>query len=230
MNDQNFNEQSENVELYTDSSVTDEDIARLAKKSKRTRTIIIAIFIASLILVAAYAIVPSFFGENEEEYETYPPVHPSKLHDTKEPGFDIMEYEEYLNLDRNIMYTDGGFSVSIDENDASEYGEQFRLAYDILGYLIAGDVEKYNSVVSKDLRKESFTQQQLYDISIQKSVPNEDDPYIYAVRVEYKIHENNGTYRNNIEPDAMRYQIYCMERVNGKLTVTAILEPYYKSE
>ena len=227
MNEQNINEQNEEE---IKAPITDEEIERLAKKSRTTKTIIIAIFVAALILVGIYAIVPSFFGETDEEYETYPPVHPSKLHDTKEEGFDIMEYEEYLSLNRNIMYIDGGVRISIDEDDVTEYGEQFRLAYDIIGYLIAGDVDAYNSVVADDLKKESFTQQQLYAISLQKASSNEGESYEHVVRVEYKIHENNGTYINNIEPDAMRYQLYCMERVNGNLKVTAILEPFYKTE
>ena len=67
MNEQNINEQNEEE---IKAPITDEEIERLAKKSRRTKTIIIAIFVAALILVGIYAIVPSFFGETDEEYET----------------------------------------------------------------------------------------------------------------------------------------------------------------
>lgn len=219
-----MNEQNSNF-----NGITDEEIEQLAKRSRKTKTLIVAIFAAALVIAIACAIIPGFFGEeSEEQYETYPPVHPSLLHDTKEEGFDIMEYEEYLALNRQIMYVNGDSKTGITSKDAHEWGEDIKLAYDIIGYIIAGDVDAYNSSVSDKLEKESFTQQQLYSISLSKAKVNPDDDYDYAVRVEYKIHENNGSYRDNIEPDASRYQIYYMKKVDGKLTVTDIVEPFFK--
>lgn len=219
-----MNEQNSNF-----NGITDEEIELLAKRSRKTKTLIVAIFAAALVIAIACAIIPGFFGEeSEEQYETYPPVHPSLLHDTKEEGFDIMEYEEYLALNRQIMYVNGDSKTGITSKDAHEWGEDIKLAYDIIGYIIAGDVDAYNSSVSDKLEKESFTQQQLYSISLSKAKVNTDDDYDYAVRVEYKIHENNGSYRDNIEPDASRYQIYYMKKVDGKLTVTDIVEPFFK--
>lgn len=219
-----MNEQNSNF-----NGITDEEIEQLAKRSRKTKTLIVAIFAAALVIAIACAIIPGFFGEeSEEQYETYPPVHPSLLHDTKEEGFDIMEYEEYLALNRQIMYVNGDSKTGITSKDAHEWGEDIKLAYDIIGYIIAGDVDAYNSSVSDKLEKESFTQQQLYSISLSKAKVNPDDDYDYAVRVEYKIHENNGSYRDNIEPDASRYQIYYMKKADGKLTVTDIVEPFFK--
>ena len=216
-------------EQKNNQGITDEEIEALARKSRKTKTIIIAVFAVALVIAVACAIIPGFFGEEQEEqYETYPPVHPSLLHDTKEEGFDIMEYEDYLNLNREIMYVNGDFKVGITESDAIDQGEQIKLAYDIIGYLIAGNVDAYNAVVSDKLQKDSFTQQQIYAVYLSKAAVNSDDDYAYAVRVEYKIHENNGSYRDNIEPDASRYQIYYMKKVNGKLIVEDIVEPFFK--
>ena len=219
MNEQNNNQ-----------GFTDEEIEAMAKRSRKTKTIIIAVFAIALVVAIACAIIPGFFREEEEQYETYPPVHPSLLHDTKEEDFDIMEYEDYLNLNRQVMYVNGDFKMGITESDAVDHGEQIKLAYDIIGYLIAGDVDGYNAVVSDKLEKESFTQQQIYAVYLSKAAVNSDEDYDYAVKVEYKIHENNGSYRDNIEPDASRYQIYYMKKVGGKLIVEDIVEPFFKNE
>ena len=216
-------------EQKNNQGITDEEIEVLARKSRKTKTVIIAVFAVALVIAVACAIIPGFFGEEQEEqYETYPPVHPSLLHDTKEEGFDIMEYEDYLNLNREIMYVNGDFKVGITESDAIDQGEQIKLAYDIIGYLIAGNVDAYNAVVSDKLQKESFTQQQIYAVYLSKAAVNSDDDYAYAVRVEYKIHENNGSFRNTVESDASRPQYFVINDSSGILLVADIIDIIYK--
>ena len=216
-------------EQKNNQGITDEEIEVLARKSRKTKTVIIAVFAVALVIAVACAIIPGFFGEEQEEqYETYPPVHPSLLHDTKEEGFDIMEYEDYLNLNREIMYVNGDFKVGITESDAIDQGEQIKLAYDIIGYLIAGNVDAYNAVVSDKLQKDSFTQQQIYAVYLSKAAVNSDDDYAYAVRVEYKIHENNGSFRNTVESDASRPQYFVINDSSGILLVADIIDIIYK--
>jgi len=206
-----------------------------AEKSKRTRMIIIIVFAASLLLLMAYVVLPDLFnGGSKTEEQTYAPIDPDKLHEVMGDDFDIFKYEDYLKFDRNIYYHDKntGFTQSIDEADSIYYGEGFKVAYDIVNAIMHGDVDEYNSLVAENEQREYFTQQQLYDIKItkeseEKITTENGDCVRYRIKVEYKIHENNGTYRNNIESDASRPQYYIIDNLSGELILTDIEEKYY---
>jgi hypothetical protein len=206
------------------------EIDEIIQKNKKTKRIVIIAFAATLVLVFIAALIPGLFFDDGEEYREYEPIDPSELYETKDEDFDIMEYEEYLALDRNIYFLEGNeenyTKTAIDIDDAAELGEDVALAYELLECIIYGDFEEYNLLVSDKLKKDSFTQQQVYDITLRRQKANEG--YEYAIRVEYKIHENNGTYRNNILPDSSRYLVYCMKREGGALKIVDILEPYYE--
>ncbi len=231
MDEENINE---NASSDNGTAVKDSTIEEMRRKNKKTKMIIIIVFAASLLLLLASAIIPQFFSEKEENnYKEYPPIEPSKLYETKEEDFDIMEYEDYLSLDRNIYFLEGGkdsyTKISVTEKEAKKLGEDILFMYELLNAVIDGDVDTYNDMVGEDLEKEDFTQQQLYGIEISRSKPNEGENYDYVLRVEYKIHENNGTYRNNILPDATRYQLFCLKKEGKNLNAVAIIEPYYEA-
>lgn len=206
-----------------------------AEKSKRTRMIIIITFIASLFLLMLYIVLPDLFnGGSKTEEQTYAPIDPDKLHEVMGDDFDIFEYEEYLKFDRNIYYHDKNTGVleSVDESNSNYYGEGFKIAFDIVSAIMHGDVDKYNSLVAESEQRDEFTQQQLYDIKITKegeeSITTENGVCVrYRIKVEYKIHENNGTYRNNIESDASRPQYYIIDNLSGELILTDVEEKYY---
>lgn len=214
----------------SEDSDYDDEIEAIIRKNKKTKRIVLIAFGATLVLLLICAMIPGLLFGNDSEYKEYEPVDPSKLYETKEEDFDIMEYEEYLSLDRNVYFHDGTeenyTKTGIDSDDAAELGEDILLAYQMIDSIINGDVDGYNALVADKLVRDSFTQQQLYSISLRRERPNEG--YDYAVRVEYKIHENNGSYRNNIMPDSSRYQIYCMKNEDGALKVVDILEPYFE--
>ncbi len=206
------------------------------EKHKRTKLIIIISFIASVIILIACASAPSLLlgsYTGEDELET---VDPSKLSETKEEGFDIFEYQEYLKYDRNIYYYDklSGVSISLDKVSSEQYGEAILFAYDLIGIIANGEFEKYNSLVGRQEEKyESFTQQQLYDIILtlesSKTQGGAGKTYSeYVVKVEYKIHENNGTYRRDIESDASRAQYYVINDSLGELLLMDIVFTQFK--
>lgn len=222
--------EAEIAEAEAEDTAEEDEIAEIIRKNRKTKRIIITVLVAALALVFAAALIPGLFYDDGSEYREYEPVDRSELYETKEEGFDIMEYDKYLALDRNIYFLEGNeenyTKNAIDLDDAAELGEDVALAYELLECIIYGDYEGYNSLVSEKLKKSSFTEQQLYDITLRRQKANEG--YEYAIRVEYKIHENNGSYRDNILPDASRYQIYCIKKENGVLKVVDILEPYYE--
>ena len=210
----------------------EEKIIDRANRVKRNKRIIIVSFVCAVLLIVVCASVPGLLGEGSKiENETNPPVDPSKLYETKEEGFNILEYDEYLKYDRSIYINDAanGVLFNVDKNSAALYGEEYSFVYELMQILIKGDIDAYNSIVGEKLEREYFTQQQLYDIVMTKkseTTQSGDKGFYteYVVMIEYKIHENNGTYRNDILPDASRPQYLVINDSSGELLLMDIIE------
>lgn len=210
-----------------------------AEKHRRTKIIIIASFIGALVLLFVCMAVPGLLYEGDEgkERETVPPVDPEKLCETKEEGFDIMEYEGYLRYDRTVYLEDPrtGVTIGVYDEIAGQYGAGFELIYHLIDAVIAGDSEEYNALVHESVgHYDSFTQQQLYDIKVTKYSESKKEGangiYTeYVLTVEYKIHENNGTFRNTVEPDATRPQYFVVNDSTGELLVMDIIDLIFKN-
>jgi hypothetical protein len=203
-----------------------------AQKHARTKGIIIGAFLGSILLVVLCSVFPGMLGDGGEERETLPPIDPSKLHETKEEDFDILEYEEYLKYDRAVYYVDKmtGVTESVDDESADTHGEGLKLLYKLFGAVINGDANAYNSMVAESLQyPDGFTQQQVYDITVTKQSQNTEAGHTeYIFKVEYKIHENNGSFRNTVESDASRPQYFVINDSSGRLLVEDIIDIIYK--
>ena len=202
-----------------------------ASTRKKNKIIIICVFAVSLVILLICSLIPGLLKNDDggkpdrEEYT----VDPSKLADTKEEDFDILEYEEYLKYDRTIQYCyTAGVRVSVNDKTLSNYDASFKLIYELIGTLIAGDSDAYNELVHENVGHfDSFTQQQVYDVVITKysestkqSETGSYSEYVYVV--EYKIHENNGTHRKDIESDANRPQYFVINDSTGELLIMDI--------
>ena len=197
-------------------------------KSKKRVWIIIACLACAFVLCGIMIAIIEGFGSGKGEIETWGTIDPLKLHETYGEDFDIMEYEEYLGLDRNIYHDDkqSGVLQSVPYDKASTFGEPFALMYDVILAIIDGDNSLYNSYMGAErLKMGEFTQQQLYNIKISlysTSESNGCEEYVF--KVTYCIHENNGTYRNTIESDVSRPQYFYIDNSTGSLKVMNITE------
>ena len=215
--------------------MNDEKRSEQIAATKRNKKIILIVLGVTVAVLAILSVIVSLLQANDDgpEVETYGTVDPSLLHDTKEEDFDIMEYDKYLSLNRTVTYKDGNISVSIDEDSVANYGEALVIMYDLVNSMIAGDCEEYNSYIYPDDEKEKpFTQQQIYDVILSKHSYTEKQgdagrykEYVY--KLEYKIHENNGSFRNDIESDASRPQYFVINDSTGELLVMDIIERGY---
>lgn len=207
-------------------------------KSKKKLIIIIGVGIGLLFLIAVMTAVLESGIFEEDTSKPYPPLDPSLLADTKDEDFDIFEYKDYLNYNRVVMLTDKntGVTESIDDETYKNHGEAVALVYEMLQAIMRGDSDAYNSMVSSCVgHYESFTQQQLYDMRItresQTSLNGKNGTYSeYVFTLEYKIHENNGTFKNNLLPDYARPHKIVINDSTGKLLVMDIIEPRYKEK
>lgn len=208
---------------------------RKMPRKKKTLLIIIVIGIAAFVICGVIvALLEGVSGQSSGgDVET---VDPWLLDETKPEGFDIMEYDEYLELDRTVYYNDkkSGIRVSVSPDEYYMYGEQFELVCQVLDAVIAGDADTYNACMGDgSLKKSSFTQQQVYDIEIspyssQILTNKQGISYTESVfEVRYKIHENNGTYRNTVDSDRTRPLYFVINDSTGNVLVMDILEKSY---
>ena len=135
---------------------------------------------------------------------------------------DIYADEDYLALDRSFYYmtSEGNytFKTAIGEQDVTSYNQAVQLLIRLVQAAIAGDETAYNACFSPEYIAKSglqgaFTMQKIYDICIEKYlvpsdmvVPkNYSDMYAYGLT--YRIKDNNGSLRQDVESDATRMQM-----------------------
>ena len=215
------------------------DIDAAASKRKKQKRNIIIIFASMLAFLALCLALPNIISMDEllgnkklpNKNETSGTKRPIVFNPPKEPGFDIFEYEEYLGLDRNIYICNPGSGVteSVQPSKVNNYDEGFRVVYSMINAIIKGDVETYNALMGKDEnKKDNFTQQQLYNIKITKSSVSSDDEdgkvyNKYAFYVEYMIHENNGSFRDDFGSDEIKRQYIVVTDKTGAFLVDEIM-------
>lgn len=219
--------------MKENSIAENNDVIRDGKKQKKAVIIAIVITVSVIILLAvAVRLLEHFNGNGNDGKETVGTVPPSDLEDTKEEDFDIMEYDEYLRLDRNIYYEDKGtgVTVSIGDDDVARQGKGFEVVYGVLKAINRGDASEYDSYMgAAELKKGSFTQQQIYDIRVGKysvdtvNAANGGSYTEYVFEIRYKIHENNGSFRKDIGSDASRKHYYVINDSSGELLVMDII-------
>ncbi len=152
---------------------------------------------------------------------------------------DIMKEPGYLALDRTVYYCDAqyGLTVALDEKNRDKYGPAVTVLNRMIELIIAGDTEGYNKLFSRNYyenhdEEPPFTRQQLYDIKITKvKETNMDAGYIqYEFEVEYRIRNNNGTFRTDIGDGESRKQYFVLSDSTSKdVLIDQILKYNYRS-
>lgn len=136
-------------------------------------------------------------------------------------SMDIYSDEDYMGLDRSIYYTTGRgayeFKNAISEESYTSYNKAVQLLIKLVLAAQAGDSNAYNECFSSEyIEKEgefgSFTMQKIYDINIKEytvsSPIDVPDTYqeVYMYGLSYKIKDNNGSLRKDIDSDSSREQ------------------------
>ena len=197
------------------------------KKTKRTIIIVFASMLAFMIICLAIPGLTQYSRQGEvkdpNEDNTYVFCEPY------EEGFNILEYEEYVALDRNIIYRDGtGIESGLVEGNLNEYNPGVTVIYNMLNALIEGDVDAYNALLGDGVeKKDSFTQQQIYKITVTNKTKSSNDGS-YEFTVDYKIHENNGSYRTDMGSDMYRPLSITVSNKSGKYLIESMSGIIYK--
>lgn len=201
-----------------------------ARADRLKRTILIVFAGMLLFAVIAIPVLRQLEGisGNRGEEETKR-KQPTIIFVTPDYDYDIMKDEEYLNLNRYVMYADNdtGLNIMLDDKNIGNYGPAVAVLNEMLRCIIMGDNEGYNELFSTAYYADNepeppFTMQQLYDIQLTKMEVNQMQPdkgkaYTqYVFTVEYKIHKNNGTFRTDIGLDESRRQYFVLSDSTGK--------------
>ena len=149
----------------------------------------------------------------------------------------IMENEKYLDLIKGeyirVCNAATGITSGVDLSKTDKYSSEIVFMLDYIQDIINGDHESYNARFSEDYYKqhdplERFTMQKVYDVLItQKETETITDEKTgvnytkYLIVLEYKIFENNGTFRRDIG-NGSRKQYITLTDKNGSLLIDSI--------
>lgn len=222
-----------------------EEQSRAARESTRRlkRNMIIVLVCMAVFAVVAIPLINLLDnlqgGGTAEETQKLPPS--SIIFVTPDYDYDIMQDEDYLQLNRRIYHYDerSGLTEELTDKNVAGYGPAARVLQDAINAIIAGDADAYNELFSDNYYanhepEAPFTMQRLYDIKITKVNESlksgEKGKYTqYEYEVEYKIRLNDGTFRTDIGHDESKKQYFILsDSVTGDVLIDQILEYNYK--
>ncbi len=213
------------------------------KKSKNKKKIAILTAFLSLCVLGAVSWIllycipekdvnPMFDSEKQEEIIGMYGSTQSYIYYPIDHNLRVMNEREYLDLDRSIYYTKGAETIAITDEDFENYTADVQFFQKYFNHAIMGEYEAYNNLFTENYYKSnepyySFTQQMIYDINIEKlgegTVRGMDS---YSYNVSYKIHKNNGTFRNDIGSDGSKTLNFTLVKQENIILIDSI--DYYK--
>ncbi len=219
-----------------------EEQSRQARESTRKLKRRMIIVIVCLVVFTVIAIPLISYLDNLEKQQSVEELE-SKKESTiifYEPDWelDIMKDPAYLALDRTVYYNDTqyGITVALDQKNQDKYGPAVEVLNQMIQLIIAGDADGYNELLSENYLENNdfeapFTMQQLYDIKLSKiQETNVDGQYMqYEFEIEYRIRNNNGTFRTDIGSDEAKKQyIILSDSTSSDVLIDQILGFNYK--
>lgn len=206
----------------------EENEARYQQKKRKKKIVKIALICCAVIVVLYLAtlslnpdtLVDQWFHNDEQQppqnIEFYP----------IDEDLDILTDAEYLEYDHRVFYydADNGATYSVEEEDLPTLDAQICFFYDYFNIVILGDEEAYAECFVSDYDKplpESFTMQMVYDIHVEPYYSERVGKNAY--RVEYKIHKNNGTFRNDMGSDVSLPLLFILQEEGSAYRIKQIV-------
>ena len=146
---------------------------------------------------------------------------------------DPTQDEEYMGLDRQLWYHSGGVGIggSLEDDEAwNGYNDAVTFFVKYFKTVIAGDTDAYNALFTKAYYRKNdehirFAPQMLYDIHVYQLSESTDNSGVteWTFSVEYKIHRNDGTFRNDIPSDGSRALLFTLRGdASGNVLIDSI--------
>lgn len=220
--------------MKTEKNPAEEKAAKQAKKKK----MIIGIAVVALLGGVSWVLLenPQIFEPKNENKVTsmYSDELKSYIFYPTDYNLDVTADETYMGLDRYVYYKNGGETFAVTDGNYAQYGKAVAFFGDYFETVIAGDTETYNTYFTDHYYESNepyiqFAPQMLYDILIEQlsETQNQDGTVIYTFNVSYKIHRNDGTFRNDIDSNASKTLYYeLIEDATGTVKIDRIT--YYR--
>ncbi|MBE6562858.1 MAG: hypothetical protein E7660_03885 [Ruminococcaceae bacterium] len=149
---------------------------------------------------------------------------------------DHESYPEYLELDRYLYYKNGSETVGVIDKNRDSFGDEVLFFEKYFKTVIDGDHEAYNEMFTEAYlntygEKEAFTPQMVYGMQIEEVYENETDGVLtYGFDVDYKIFQNNGTFRDDIYSDASRTLYIEINDASGEFKIDVLKYYVYAAD
>ena len=222
---------NDDMKKCTSTDAVNENAPQLRDASKsirKTKRIIIFIFAGMIIFMLCCLLIPGLLDMSSgEETKNSDDRIQYIFHEPYPESFNIMNYDEYTNLDRGFHYLDDstGQTNELLYDDLVDYNPGVSVLYNMFEAIIAGDHEAYNALFSDKFDPHGdFTQQQVYKILVIGIDNRESSGEGYNFKVEYQIHENNGTFRTDIGSDMAKIQYFNVKKIDGKYLIDSVTE------
>ena len=202
---------------------------------KRLLVIVIITVSILIVLIAASLIIDNITNHQDTGRDIDFDFYPADYQEN------IFEDEEYLSLIETdfLKYSNAttGLTLGITRDNAKEQGAEVEFLVEMLYDIVNGDHVSYNNRFSsayykKHSPKEMFTMQKIYDVTItyissenvQVDEANDYTKSVYSI--EYKIHENNGTFRRDIGAGSKK-QYLTVTNASGNFLIDSITTVNY---
>lgn len=142
---------------------------------------------------------------------------------------DVTKDDVYMSLDRDIYFKQGGETICLADEDPNTFTEDLRFFYRYFDSIIEGDAETYNSFFTEYYYETNkpllpFAPQMIYDIMIEKlgQIDNDNGDIFYTYDVIYKIYQNDGSFRRDMDSDSSRRLCFYLVQKNGVVKIDSI--------
>lgn len=207
---------------------------RLQKRMLAVMISIAALLLILILLIQALTKCTDDSSGNSSETTSYTAT--LKFSDEYVTDIESFEADEkYFTYDRTIYFHDPqtGVTEGIEEGKYESFGAAAELLCQMIDAIISGNANAYNSFFSdiyfeQNEKKAEFSMQKLYDILISEYSESEETStdgstykeYIYEVK--YKIRNNNGSFRSDVDSDKIRTQYFLITNRGGQLLIDGI--------
>lgn len=198
------------------------------KKIKKLFKIIIIVFAAVLLLLFALIGVYNLISGKVDTHGDVSGI----VFAPADYDLNIFENEIYLSKERDIYYSEYGSGELIDDGNYEIHGDAAVFFKNYFDCVINGRYEEYpdfftDSFFQKHTIPEKFTMQMIYDIKVnlhdrQYTETNGVTNMISYFVVDYKIMNNNGTFRGDVESDTVRSLFFVLSTVEGVTKISAL--------
>lgn len=186
------------------------------EKKRKKRNMLIGIIVVSLLGVVSMILLanPQLF-EIKHDSNKVTSMYSDKLYSYNfyptDYDLDPTKDERYMQYDRYVYYKNGAVSQAVLEGEEDDYGRAVRFFIDYFDTVIAGDTDTYNTYFTDRYYEDNephvrFAPQMLYDIEVEQlsEETHDDGTSKWAFNVTYKIHRNDGTFRNDLDSDSSK--------------------------